>query len=125
MILAWLKKRKQRRTQSQFNNGFDYAVGALVRGDKTEEELEILADNPFDGTEYEDGMLAGLRSLRARYVKRDDQRDKFIQVFVDAIASQAADDELKKIGQRIDEAYLDSERFMNQRQQFREWLNTR
>ena len=63
MIFKWWAKRKERASKSRFNSGYDYAVGALLRGDYTEEQLEIQADCQFDRGDYERGMNAGLRAL--------------------------------------------------------------
>ena len=40
ILLNWLKKRKQRTEQDLYNRGFDYAIGAIVRGEKTPLELD-------------------------------------------------------------------------------------
>lgn len=77
-MFKWWTKRKQRRAKSRFNDGFDYAVGALLRGDQTEEELEIQADDIFDGDEFDDGMLEGLRVLRTKYVLRDQNTNQLV-----------------------------------------------
>jgi len=36
MILSsWLKKRKQKAEKELYNRGFDYAMGVIIRGEKT------------------------------------------------------------------------------------------
>ena len=57
--LKWFQKRKQRIKRSQYNAGYDYAAGALLRGDKTPLVLDAeqygVPRNAFD-----DGINAAM-----------------------------------------------------------------
>ena len=39
-LKQWLQKRRMRHSKELYNRGFDYAIGALIRGDKTPLELD-------------------------------------------------------------------------------------
>lgn len=67
MIRKWLEQRRKAQSLRMFNSGYDYAVGALIRGDETEMSLLSKADNPFNRNEYDRGIEAGVRDL-ANYV---------------------------------------------------------
>ncbi len=70
MICEWWIERKKRAARRRFVAGYDYAVGAVLRGEETEESLMMYADNPFDDrNEFEDGMIAGLRDLHVYRAK--------------------------------------------------------
>jgi len=65
MIFKWLAKRKEQAARCRFETGFNYAVGALLRGEETEEQLRVRADS-FFADEFDDGILAGLKALNNR-----------------------------------------------------------
>ena len=44
--------------EQRWQDGYDYASGALLRGE--ERKLEIEVSNPFDPNEFEDGMRAAM-----------------------------------------------------------------
>lgn len=64
MIFAWLERRREASRQQRWQDGYDYASGALLRGEK--HKLEIEVSNPFDPNEFEDGMRAALLDWRFR-----------------------------------------------------------
>ncbi len=52
-MFNWLRKRKQQakeaKQKEQFNSGYDWAAGSLLRGDLTVAFVEDKADYSFDG----------------------------------------------------------------------------
>ena len=58
MIFAWLERRREASRQQRWQDGYDYASGALLCGEI--HKLEIEVSNPFDPNEFEDGMRAAM-----------------------------------------------------------------
>ena len=54
-LQEWWTLRKQKRKQEQRNAGFDYAMGAIIRGEKT--PLELDAEQHMD---YRDQFDVGI-----------------------------------------------------------------
>ncbi len=58
MIFAWLERRREASRQQRWQDGYDYASGALLRGEIRKLEIEV--SNPFDPNQFEDGMRAAM-----------------------------------------------------------------
>ena len=62
MIKQWLKKRRENRARKLYNRGFDYAAGALLRGEKT--PIELQAEScPEDRDEFDIGVDHAINKL--------------------------------------------------------------
>lgn len=71
MIRKWWEARQRAKSKKRFNAGYEYAVVALVRGEETETSLLVMTHNPFDRTEFDVGIEAGIHAL-ACYVHEHD-----------------------------------------------------
>lgn len=69
-MFKWFTERAKRKAQEQFDRGFDYAAGQLLRGVDTDtlEDQTCLAVDFGDGDEFEDGMTAALVKWEERRV---------------------------------------------------------
>ena len=85
-MFKWWPRRRQRAVKNRFNSGYNYAVGELLRGDKTEGQLEVECDCQFDYGDFERGMVAGMRQLRENYISRADASE--IQRSADLLSAQ-------------------------------------
>lgn len=55
--IAWISKWLERRQKATWKRGHSFAAGELLRGARTLDDLETLADNPWERrTAFEDGM---------------------------------------------------------------------
>ena len=70
--LRWFQKRKQLIERSQYNSGYDYAAGALLRGDKTPFELDVeqVCENR---SSFDYGMDAAIREVVHFGIAKDDR----------------------------------------------------
>ena len=66
-LLDAIKARRERKAKLKsvalYNRGFDYAAGALLRGEASVQQLEAEADNPFDRNEFDQGMVEAIRRI--------------------------------------------------------------
>lgn len=64
----WYDHGKVDRYKKAYKRGYDYAVGSLLRGEKTVQELEALASPVFkqsaSATCFDNGVLDGIRHLQ-------------------------------------------------------------
>ena len=71
-LKQWLKERSIRKDEDLRNNGYDYATGALLRGDKTPCELEAEQDrDSLDAFDY--GMDAAILRLVLLGIVKDNR----------------------------------------------------
>jgi len=54
-LRKWHKTRKEKKKQEQFNRGFDYAIGAIARGEKKPLELDA-EQTCMDRNQFDVGM---------------------------------------------------------------------
>ena len=54
-IMKWFQERKQRIKKDVYDSGFDYAIGALVRGEKTPLALDA-EQSRVDRNQFDVGM---------------------------------------------------------------------
>jgi hypothetical protein len=62
----WLKRRDAAKRILKFEQGYNYAIVALLHG-TTFNEIEALACNPFDRDEFEQGMDQALLDARRTF----------------------------------------------------------
>lgn len=74
-MFKWLAQRRERQQRSRYKAGYDYALGALLRGEQTEGQIEVQADCQFDFNEFDAGILQALRDLRTKYIERNDSSE--------------------------------------------------
>lgn len=69
---SWLTRRKIAAQVADFNRGFNYAAGALLRGEESPMSLEA---KPWPGefTHFDKGMIAAIDKLVATGVITDDR----------------------------------------------------
>lgn len=71
-LTNWLNRRKGTAKSAVFDRGFDYAAGALLRGEESPASLEA-KPWPDDVTDFDRGMLAAIDRLVTAGVVHDDR----------------------------------------------------
>ena len=70
-IKKWLKKRKEKAERKEYKRGYDYAAGALLRGEETPLSIEAHYFRD-DWTFFEDGANDAVTCLIAKGVVKND-----------------------------------------------------
>lgn len=72
LIGKWFAVKREERRVRRFNDGFDYAAGALLRGDKSPFDLdaEIWI---FERDEFDKGMEAAINAAVQRGIVNDNR----------------------------------------------------
>lgn len=74
----WLKKRKERKLAARYVAGYDWAAGALLRGEITPAYVQRVTENVFDEDDealrrFDLGAIAATDSLCFGYKLPDDR----------------------------------------------------
>jgi hypothetical protein len=80
-LIKWWNDDQQRawnRINKSYERGYNYAAGALLRGEKTAYQLEVESDTPSewqteDGRAFDKGIIAAVDKLTSLGVVEDDR----------------------------------------------------
>lgn len=66
-MIRLIQQLRARRAQAEFDRGYAWAAGELLSGRKTVEDIELIADNPFNySSAFDFGVLTTAADWRAR-----------------------------------------------------------
>ena len=65
-ILNLISEQKRKRENRKLRDGYDFAAGALLRGESTVESLEAQASTPWDKNDFDLGILVAIKDWEKR-----------------------------------------------------------